>query len=233
MAPTSAPATPSALAPAPTSLMVAWAAPGQAATTTAHCQPRYPGMSARNRCVAAVGSSKLAPRYSPTVSSPLNSTIAARAGSAAPNSTASRSGPVGRVSRRGPPRRTRQIRSRCPSPSILPDRRTGSHTGRLHARCRRDGGESIDVTGPRRDDRDPAGRRDPRYYPPRPPADAGEQHPGMANYPSDADGYRRPRRSHADAEREPVAAAAGRTGTAAHLRPAAALSAPARARRSP
>ena len=52
----------------------------------------------------------------------------------------------------------------------------------------------IGVTGPRRDDWDSAGRRDPRYYPPRPPADAGEQHPGMANYPSDP-GYRRASRS--------------------------------------
>jgi len=51
------------------------------------------------------------------------------------------------------------------------------------------------VTGPRRDDRDSAGRRADRYYPPRPPADAGEQHPGMANYPSDPGdgGVRRPR----------------------------------------
>ncbi|MBX5486804.1 hypothetical protein MHAS_03515 [Mycolicibacterium hassiacum DSM 44199] len=37
-----------------------------------------------------------------------------------------------------------------------------------------------------------ARRRDPRYYPPQPPADA--EHPGMANYPSEP-GYRRPRRS--------------------------------------
>ena len=50
------------------------------------------------------------------------------------------------------------------------------------------------MTGPRRDDWDSAGPRDPRYYPPRPPADAGEQHPGMANYPSDP-GYRRASRS--------------------------------------
>ncbi|TFV56233.1 MFS transporter [Mycobacterium sp. PS03-16] len=35
-------------------------------------------------------------------------------------------------------------------------------------------------------------RRDPRYYPPRPPA--GGEHPGMANYPSDGLSYRRPRR---------------------------------------
>ena len=47
-------------------------------------------------------------------------------------------------------------------------------------------GENRGVTGP---------RRDPRYYPPRPPSD---EHPGMANYPSDpgADGgYRRQRRT--------------------------------------
>ncbi len=37
-------------------------------------------------------------------------------------------------------------------------------------------------------------RRDPRYFPPRPPADPGDEHPGMANYPSDG-GYRKPRRS--------------------------------------
>ncbi|KUH80849.1 hypothetical protein AU186_08045 [Mycobacterium sp. GA-1999] len=48
------------------------------------------------------------------------------------------------------------------------------------------------MTGPRRDPRDSPGRRDPRYYPPRPPEDA--EHPGMANYPSDGS-YRRPRRS--------------------------------------
>ena len=36
-------------------------------------------------------------------------------------------------------------------------------------------------------------RRDPRYFPPRPPA--GDEHPGMANYPSDGAGHRRQRRS--------------------------------------
>jgi hypothetical protein len=41
--------------------------------------------------VADVGSSKPEPRYSPTVSSPLNSTSTARAWSAAPVSTAARS----------------------------------------------------------------------------------------------------------------------------------------------
>ena len=53
------------------------------------------------------------------------------------------------------------------------------------------------MTGPRRDDKDSAGRREDRYYPPRPPSNAGEQHPGMANYPSDAGdgGYRRASRS--------------------------------------
>ena len=53
------------------------------------------------------------------------------------------------------------------------------------------------MTGSRRDHPDPRGRQD-RYYPPRPPADADGEHPGMANYPSDPDvgvGYRRPRRS--------------------------------------
>ncbi|MFV1362097.1 MULTISPECIES: MFS transporter [Mycolicibacterium] len=59
------------------------------------------------------------------------------------------------------------------------------------------------MTGPRRDYRDPAGRRDPRYYPPRPPAaendwadPRADEHPGMANYPSDG-GYRRARRADA------------------------------------
>jgi MFS family permease len=44
-------------------------------------------------------------------------------------------------------------------------------------------------------------RRDPRYYPPRPPSD---EHPGMANYPSDPGGdggYRRSRRSTPSANR--------------------------------
>jgi MFS family permease len=53
-------------------------------------------------------------------------------------------------------------------------------------------GENRGVTG---------SRRDPRYYPPRPPSD---DHPGMANYPSDpgADGgYRRSRRSTPSANR--------------------------------
>ena len=51
------------------------------------------------------------------------------------------------------------------------------------------------MTGSRRDHRGPEGRPDPRYYPPRPPADPGDEHPGMANYPSDGDSYRRQRRS--------------------------------------
>ncbi len=53
------------------------------------------------------------------------------------------------------------------------------------------------MTGPRRDQGDSAGRRDARYYPPRPPRDAENDHPGMANYPSDPGerGYRRARRS--------------------------------------
>src|SRR5262245_8406475 len=58
-------------------------------------------------------------------------------------------------------------------------------------------GENRDVTGSRRD-HDPRGRREDRYYPPRPPADADGEHPGMANYPSDPAvgvGYRRPRRA--------------------------------------
>src|SRR5262249_18679221 len=58
-------------------------------------------------------------------------------------------------------------------------------------------GENRDVTGPRRD-HDPRGRREDRYYPPRPPADADREHPGMATYPGDPDvgaGYRRPHRS--------------------------------------
>ena len=61
------------------------------------------------------------------------------------------------------------------------------------------------TTGTRR------GQRDPRYYPPRPPADAGEEHPGMANYPSDPGvGSPTATRRSSDAERQPVAAAARR-----------------------
>src|SRR6478672_8635047 len=57
-------------------------------------------------------------------------------------------------------------------------------------------GDNRGVTGSRRDPRDPRGPREDRYYPPRPPADDGGSHPGMANYPSDPDvGYRRPRGS--------------------------------------
>lgn len=49
-------------------------------------------------------------------------------------------------------------------------------------------------------------RRDPRYFPPRPPSDAGDgppadEHPGMANYPSDGSGYRRSRRTMPSANR--------------------------------
>ncbi|HET7665702.1 MAG TPA: MFS transporter [Mycobacterium sp.] len=58
-------------------------------------------------------------------------------------------------------------------------------------------GENRGVTGSPRD-HDPRDRRQDRYYPPRPPADADGEHPGMANYPSDPDftmGYRRPPRS--------------------------------------
>ena len=41
----------------------------------------------------------------------------------------------------------------------------------------------------------PGSGGDPGYYPPRPPADqAGGEHPGMANYPTDGVGYRRARR---------------------------------------
>ncbi len=55
-------------------------------------------------------------------------------------------------------------------------------------------GENLYVSGSRRDHNGQEGQRDPRYYPPRPPADAGD-HPGMANYPSDGVSSRRPRRS--------------------------------------
>lgn len=49
-------------------------------------------------------------------------------------------------------------------------------------------------------------RRDPRYFPPRPPSDPGDgppadEHPGMANYPSDDSGYRRSRRTMPSANR--------------------------------
>jgi MFS family permease len=77
---------------------------------------------------------------------------------------------------------------------IVPDRPAWSHTGRLHAAAIAMG-ENRCVTGSRRDDRGPAGRRDPRYYPPRPPEEHGDEHPGMANYPSDGADYRRQRRS--------------------------------------
>ncbi|MCW2558597.1 MAG: Major Facilitator Superfamily transporter [Mycobacterium sp.] len=46
------------------------------------------------------------------------------------------------------------------------------------------------MSGSRRDPGSAGDPRDPRYYPPRPPADSGE-HPGMANYPSGDAGYRR------------------------------------------
>src|ERR1700752_1302694 len=135
-------------------------------------------MSARNRCVAAGGASKLAPRYSPRVSSPLNSMIAARAFSTAPISTASRSG-----------------RSSVFTLSIATNTASRSRRGATPAACTpatSKMGENRGVTG---------SRRDPRYYPPRPPSD---EHPGMTNYPSDpgADGgYRRSRRSTPSANR--------------------------------
>src|SRR3954462_14629608 len=58
-------------------------------------------------------------------------------------------------------------------------------------------GENRGVTGSRRDHGDPRGRREDRYFPPRPPTDADGAHPGMANYPNDPDvgvGNRPPRR---------------------------------------
>src|SRR5262245_42810964 len=77
---------------------------------------------------------------------------------------------------------------------ILPQRRTGSHTRLPCTPATRQWWTIDGVTGSRRDPRDPEGRRDPRYYPPRPPADHGDEHPGMANYPSDG-AYRRQRRA--------------------------------------
>src|SRR6476619_1652882 len=56
-------------------------------------------------------------------------------------------------------------------------------------------GENLFVSGSRRDPQDRGGQHDPRYYPPRPPADDGDELPGMANYPSDGVNYRRQRRS--------------------------------------
>ena len=56
-------------------------------------------------------------------------------------------------------------------------------------------GENLGVTGSRRDPEDRRAQRDPRYYPPRPPAERGDEHPGMANYPSDGVNHRRQRRS--------------------------------------
>jgi hypothetical protein len=51
------------------------------------------------------------------------------------------------------------------------------------------------VKGSRRDHPGSQGERDRRYYPPRPAAEHGDEHPGMANYPSDGVSYRRPRRT--------------------------------------
>jgi hypothetical protein len=49
------------------------------------------------------------------------------------------------------------------------------------------------VSGPRRN---PGGDgRNRRYYPPRPAADRTDEHPGMANYPSEPVSYQKPRRS--------------------------------------
>src|SRR5262249_33181096 len=62
-------------------------------------------------------------------------------------------------------------------------------------------GRIVCVTGSRRDHQGPAGQRDPRYYPPRPPADRGDEHPGMANYPSDGVNNRRQRRPPSSANR--------------------------------
>jgi MFS family permease len=56
-------------------------------------------------------------------------------------------------------------------------------------------GENLFVSGSQGDPRDRGDRNDPRYYPPRPPADDGDEHPGMANYPSDGVNQRRQRRS--------------------------------------
>src|SRR3954470_4107677 len=56
-------------------------------------------------------------------------------------------------------------------------------------------GENLFVSGSQGDPRDRGDRNDPRYYPPRPPAGDGDEHPGMANYPSDGVNHRRQRRS--------------------------------------
>ncbi|WP_123023473.1 MFS transporter [Mycolicibacterium stellerae] len=56
-------------------------------------------------------------------------------------------------------------------------------------------GENLFVSGSGRDPRDRGGQHDPRYYPPRPPAHDADEHPGMANYPSDGVNHRRQRRS--------------------------------------
>jgi MFS family permease len=76
---------------------------------------------------------------------------------------------------------------------IVPDRRACSHTGRLHGAVTAMG-DNLCVTGLRRDPPGRDAQRDPRYYPPRPPA-ADDEHPGMANYPSDGVDRRRQRRS--------------------------------------
>src|SRR3954453_9849350 len=56
-------------------------------------------------------------------------------------------------------------------------------------------GENLLVSGSQRDPRDRGDTNDPRYSPPRPPAGDGDEHPGMANYPSDGVDKRRQRRS--------------------------------------
>ncbi|MGB8403509.1 MAG: MFS transporter [Mycobacterium sp.] len=54
---------------------------------------------------------------------------------------------------------------------------------------------------------------DPRYYPPRPPRGQPDEHPGMANYPSDGDYHRRPRQPSSSSNRwlPPLDDKSGRT----------------------
>ena len=78
--------------------------------------------------MAAVESSNVAPRYSPTVS-PLCSTIAVRASSTAPINTASRSAGRSVTGVAGPSSADSFTLS---THLILPDRPAPSHTGRLH-----------------------------------------------------------------------------------------------------
>ena len=107
--------------------------------------------------------------------------------------------------RRQPLRLFGGFRSRCPSPPILPDTPRGQ-PHRSPARPPSPAWGRIDVvTGPRRDHRDPAA-----HGPLLPAAPACRRTPRHGQLPQRRDADRRPARHRTDAERQPVAAAAGR-----------------------